>query len=248
MKQSESIPVSWRRKWIQAGLGFFAYLFFALPYARKVRGLHKIKPHRHYLFVCNHVSLLDTFMLGAFFWRSGNYPILVLGAKKAWCDSWVRTLLSKPIGFLLERGKLNPNRIRELENYAREIRRFNLVVFPEGTRGNGVDVAACQPGIFYVAQTARAVMVPVFIENMQLVSTKTGPFHPLSGLRKVKVHFGEPVLPEDYLHLPREEFTELVRRKILEAGRKELVFQPPGAISQLQPSQPATHLNPDPLP
>ena len=248
MKQSDSIRVSRRPKWSQALLGFFAYVFFALPYARRTHGLKKLKPSQRYLFVCNHVSLLDTIMLGAFFWRSGNYPILVLGAKKAWCDSWVRTLLSKPIGFLLERGKLNPNRIRELEVYAREIEHFNLIVFPEGTRGNGVDVDECQPGIFYVAQTARAVIVPIFIENMQLVSTKTGSFHPLGGLRKVEIHFGEPVLPENYLRLSRDEFTEFVRRKIVETGRKEPVFQKPGELSAVPQPQPAARLNPDPLP
>jgi 1-acyl-sn-glycerol-3-phosphate acyltransferase len=248
MENSERIQVSRRLKWIQALLGFLAYVLFALAYARRTHGLKKIRPAQRHLFVCNHVSLLDTIMLGALFWRSGNYPILVLGAKTAWCDSWVRILLSKPIGFLLERGKLNPNRIRELENYAREIKRFNLIVFPEGTRGNGVGVAECQPGIFYVAQTARALLVPIFIENMQLVSTKTGSFHPLGGLRKVEVHFGDPILPDDYMRLSREEFTEFVRRKIGEAGRKESVFQPSGGINQLPPPQPAARLNPDPLP
>jgi 1-acyl-sn-glycerol-3-phosphate acyltransferase len=218
--QSESTQISRRRKAVQATLGFFANLLFALPYARRVSGLEKLKPAQRYLFVCNHVSLLDTILLGALLWRSKNYPILVLGAKTAWCDSWVRTRLSKPIGFLLERGKLNPNRLRELETYAREIKRFNLVVFPEGTRGNGVDVAECQPGIFHVAQTARAPIVPIFIENMQLVSTKTGPFHPFGGLRKVEVHFGEPVFPDEYLHLSRDEFTEFVRRKIVSARTK----------------------------
>ena len=52
---------------------------------------------------------------------------------------------------------------------------------------------------------------------MQLVSTKSGPFHPVGGLRKVEVHFGEPVLPEDYLHLTRDEFTEFIREKIAAA-------------------------------
>jgi 1-acyl-sn-glycerol-3-phosphate acyltransferase len=232
---------------IQWMLGLLAYAFFALPYARRVRGLDKIKPRQHYLFVCNHVSLLDTFMLGAFLWRAGNYPVLVLGAKSAWHDHWLRSLLSKPLGFLLERGKLNPNRIRELETYAREIRRFSLVVFPEGTRGNGVDVAECQPGIFYVAQTAKVAVIPVFIKNMQLISTKNGPFHPLGGLRKVEVHVGEAILPEEYLAMSRDEFTEFVRHKIAEAGKESAAFQPHPAISSL-PSQPTAHLNRDPLP
>jgi 1-acyl-sn-glycerol-3-phosphate acyltransferase len=185
-----------------------------LPYARRTHGLEKLNPQRRYLIVCNHVSLLDTIFLGGLLWRSGNIPILVLGDKNVWSDSWIRRALSAPIGFLLERGKLNPNRIRELQKYARLNPQFNLIVFPEGTRGNGVDVAACQPGIYYVAQASRATIVPVFIENMQFVSTKTGKFHPLAGLQKIETHFGEAIAPEEYLSLPRAEFTEFVREKI----------------------------------
>jgi hypothetical protein len=63
--------------------------------------------------------------------------------------------------------------------------------------------------------------VPVFVENMQLVSTKTGPFHLLGGLRKIEVHFGEPVAPEKYLALPREEFLAAVRQSILTARQRQ---------------------------
>jgi 1-acyl-sn-glycerol-3-phosphate acyltransferase len=201
-------------KFIQALLGIFACFVLVLPYLRRTHGLKKLNPSQHHLFVSNHVSLLDTILLGGLLWRSGNYPILVLGDKNVWRDSWIRTALSKPIGFLLERGRLNPGRIRELQQYANEIKKFRLVVFPEGTRGNGVDVAECQPGIYYVAQESRAPIVPVFIENMQLVSTKQGRFHPIGGLKKIEVHFGEPILPENYLSLSREEFTSFVRERI----------------------------------
>ncbi|HEY4416083.1 MAG TPA: lysophospholipid acyltransferase family protein, partial [Verrucomicrobiae bacterium] len=211
---------------LQLTLGFFAQFLFALPYLRRVHGLEKLNPRQRYLFVSNHVSLLDTILLGSLFWRSGNHPLLVLGAKNAWRDSWFRSLLSRPLGFLLERGKLNPRRIHELEIYGRTIESFNLLVFPEGTRGDGVTVAECQPGIFYVAQAARAPIMPIFIQNMHLVSTKAGPFHPLSGLQKVEVHFGEPIFPEDYLHLSREELTEMIRMKIAAAPGIESVVYP----------------------
>lgn len=197
-------------------MGIFACVFLALPYGRRTTGLEKLDNNRRYLFVSNHVSLLDTILLGALLWRSGNYPILVLGDKNVWSTSWIKSALSRPIGFLLERGKLNPNRIRELQKYAQLGRQFNLVVFPEGTRGNGVDVAECQPGIYYVAQESRATIVPIFIENMQLVSTKLGKFHPIGGLRKIETHFGEPIPAEVYEALSRVEFTEFVRRKIEE--------------------------------
>jgi 1-acyl-sn-glycerol-3-phosphate acyltransferase len=130
-------------------------------------------------------------------------------------------LLSRSTSFLLERGELNPGRIRELQAFGRAGKSFQLIVFPEGTRGDGVNVAECQPGIYFIAHEARLPVVPVFFENMQLVSTKTGRFHPMGGLRKVEVHFGEPVSPEKYLNLPREEFLELVRRSITTARQPQ---------------------------
>jgi 1-acyl-sn-glycerol-3-phosphate acyltransferase len=214
MEKAEHIRVSGKLKHIQTVLGFFAFLGLVLPYRRRTHGLKELDPRQRYVFVSNHVSLLDTILLGGLFWQSGNYPILVLGDKNVWRTSWIRRTLSRPIGFLLERGKLNPGRIRELQQYAQEIKGANLVVFPEGTRGNGVDVAECQPGIYYVAQEARAPIVPVFIENMQCVSTKAGKFHPIGGLRKIEVHFGRPIPPEQYLALSREQLTEFVRESI----------------------------------
>jgi 1-acyl-sn-glycerol-3-phosphate acyltransferase len=240
MEPTEQAGVSRRLKFVQALLGFFACLALALPYLRRTHGLKRLEPRRHHLFVSNHVSLLDTILLGGLLWRSGNYPILVLGDKNVWRDSWIRSALSKPIGFLLERGRLNPGRIRELQQYANEIKKFQLVVFPEGTRGNGVDVAECQPGIFYIAQESRAPIVPVFIENMQLVSTKTGRFHPLGGLRKIEVHFGEPIPPENYLSLPRGEFLELMRQSILAARLPRAAAHPVAPAAELSSSNPPT--------
>jgi 1-acyl-sn-glycerol-3-phosphate acyltransferase len=211
---------------VQALMGFGAHFTLNLLYLRKTHGLKKIDPRQKYIFACNHVSLLDTIMLGGLLWNSGNYPILVLGDKKVWDVSWLHRALSRPIGFLVERGKLNPNRINELERFAGASKNFQLVIFPEGTRGNGVDVAECQPGIFYVAQKARVPIVPIFIENMQFVSTKTGKFHPFGGLKKVEIHFGEAIVPENYLHLTREEFTEFVRGKIAEARNLQPSVRP----------------------
>ena len=104
------------------------------------------------------------------------------------------------------------------------------MVFPEGTRGDGVNVGTCQPGIYYIAQEARLPIVPVFFENMQLVSTKSGGFHPFTGLRKVEVHFGAPLAPAAYLDLPREEFTGFVQQQLL----------------ALKPTRSAAHWNPVP--
>jgi 1-acyl-sn-glycerol-3-phosphate acyltransferase len=230
MKQMMQGKISRKLVFIQGLLGAIVYAALALPYLRRAHGMERLRPRQNYLFVINHVSLLDSILMGALCWRSGHYPILVLADKNVWQSSWIRRLLSRSTSFLLERGKLNPGRIRELQAFGRAGENFQLIVFPEGTRGDGVNVAECQPGIYFIAHEAQLPIVPVFFENMQLVSTKTGRFHPIGGLRKVEVHFGEPILPGKYLHLPREEFLELVRRSIISAR-------------QLQS---AAHLNPVP--
>ncbi len=206
---------------IQFLLGLGVHLFLGLPFLRRTHGLERLRREQKHLFVVNHISLLDTLVLATLCWRSRCYPILVLGDKKVWHASWIRKFLSNHTAFLLDRGKLNPNRIGELEEFGRAGREFQLIVFPEGTRGDGVNVAACQPGIYHIAQAARLPIVPVFIENMQLVSTKTGRFHPIQGWRKVEVHFGEAIAPEKYLDMPREEFLEFVQTKIAAARTKQ---------------------------
>jgi 1-acyl-sn-glycerol-3-phosphate acyltransferase len=228
MKEMIQGRISRNLVFIQALLGVSAYAGFALTYLRRTHGMERLRPQQRYLFVANHVSLLDTILLGGLCWRSGCYPILTLGDKNVWHTSWIKRLLSSRIGFLLERGKLNPRRIRELQEFGRAGGQYHLVVFPEGTRGDGINVAAPQPGIYFIVQEARLPIVPVFIENMQFVSTKKGRFHPLGGLRKIEVHFGEPIAPEQYLALPRGEFLEFVRRSITAARQ----------------SQPAAHSSP----
>ena len=209
---------------VQFLLGLVLHLVLALPFLRRTHGMGRLLPGRKHLFVVNHISLLDTLLLAALCWRFGYYPILVLGDKNIWHASWLRRFLSRRTAFLLERGKLNPNRLHELEEYGRAGKEFQLIVFPEGTRGDGINVAPCQPGIYFIAQAARIPIVPVFIENMQLISTKTGSFHPLRGLRKVEVHFGELIAPETYLPMPREEFLELVRQKISAANLQRTIL------------------------
>src|SRR5262249_49502264 len=144
MNPPNSAPTFRPRVFTQSLLGVGAWLALVLPYLRRTHGLERLQRQQRYLFACNHVSLLDTIFLGGLCWRSGCYPILVLGDKTVWHASRIKRWLSGPIGFLMERGKFNPARIRELQSFGRASSRFHLVVFPEGTRGDGVHVGPCQ--------------------------------------------------------------------------------------------------------
>src|SRR5262245_27863018 len=161
MSELDPRRATWKLVFLQALMGVGVWLLLVLPYVRRVHPLGRLHPGKRYLFVCNHVSLLDTIFLGGLCWRSGCYPILVLGDKTVWHTSWIKRLLSGPIGFLLERGRFSPARIRELQVFGRASAQFHLVVFPEGTRGDGVQVGSCQPGLYYIAQQAQVPIVPV---------------------------------------------------------------------------------------
>ena len=205
---------SWLTLLVQQVLGIGCYLFFVLPYLGGHEGFNDLDGNRRYLFVSNHVSLLDTILLGGLFWSRQRVPLLVLGDAMVWQETWIRRLLSARLGFLIERDKKTKARIGELQSFGRSSKSFNLLVFPEGTRGDGMKVRRCQPGIYFAAEASGLDMVPVFIEGMQEVSSKRHPFRPFSGLKKIRLRFGRPIPPEEYLALDRDAMTEMVREKI----------------------------------
>lgn len=189
-------------------LGAFCYVLFVLPYVRRVVG-RPGKERR--IYVCNHVSLLDALVLGGVFWSRGRLPILVLGDRETWAKSGMRRLMGTTAGHMIDRGRSVRVLINDLKAYASRSVAFNLVVFPEGTRGDGVTVGECQPGIYYVAKAAGIPIVPVRLDGMQNVSSKRGRFKLFRGLRKVTVTFGEEF---EVGGRGREEFLTLVRERI----------------------------------
>ena len=205
---------------IQSVMGFGSMAAIGFPFLRRVHGMENVDISRNHLFVSNHVSLLDTVLLGGLLWSKGCCPILTLGDRAVWQASPIRRLLSRHVGFLMDRSRLNSRRVAELETFAKAGSEFQLLVFPEGTRGNGVNVGPCRPGLHVVAHASRLPIVPIFIENMQKVSTKSGRFHPVSGLRQVEVHFGNPISTGKYLQYEREAFGEFIRNSIASLGSR----------------------------
>src|SRR5882757_984555 len=104
MELLEQKNVSRKLKLVQALMGIAADFSLNLLYLRRTHGMEKLNPRGRYLFASSHVSLLDTILLGGLFWRAGCYPIQVLGDKKIWSVTWLHRALSRPIGFLVERG------------------------------------------------------------------------------------------------------------------------------------------------
>ena len=200
-------------RFAQLFLGVLCRFGVCAAYQRRTVGLRDL-PRRRCLYVSNHVSLLDTLILGGNFFGVGRLPFLVLGDLTVWEKSWLRRLLASRIGFLIDRTRLSKDVVRQLKCFGRAHRDFELLVFPEGTRGDGVTVKTCQPGIASIARAARIPIVPVFIENMQRVTSKTTPFRPVRGLRQIVVHYGAPWSPDEYLELSPDALREGTRERI----------------------------------
>ena len=197
MDQTDQIEVSGSLNFIQAAFGCLSYLVLGLPYLRRVHGLEKLNPQKRYLFVCNHVSLLDTLLLGGLLSRMlGLYPILVLGDKKCvgrsrgsagpWSSA--HRFFARP-----RQAELRAASAVNCKHMAGTSKKLNLLVFPEGTRGNGVDVAECQPGdLLRGAGSARApIVLGVSSRICTWFQRRRENFIRSAGWEKSEAHYGE---------------------------------------------------------
>jgi 1-acyl-sn-glycerol-3-phosphate acyltransferase len=99
----------------------------------------------------------------------------------------------------------------------------SLILFPEGTRGDGLVVAPFKPGLYHLSRLRPHVpLVPVFLENLARILPKGEHLPvPLSG----SVVFGEPMAvgseePRDiFLARARESLLALSQPAATEAGR-----------------------------
>ena len=193
---------------VQFFLAACSVLLVYLPYVRRVHGR---VPRGRRLYVCNHVSLLDTLLLGGYLFSRRHTPILVLGDRATWQRTRFLRFLSRHVGFLIDRGAADRATIGKLQQFGGCIDRFDLIVFPEGTRGDGRTVAPCQPGIYFIARDAKTPIVPVFLEGVERITSKHGPRHLLGGLRQVEIHIGEEFTLGD---MSRVDFCDEVRRRL----------------------------------
>jgi 1-acyl-sn-glycerol-3-phosphate acyltransferase len=87
----------------------------------------------------------------------------------------------------------------------------SLILFPEGTRGSGDDIAPFRTGLFHLSQAAPdAELVPVAIENLNRILPK-GEFLPVPMVSRVA--FGRGFRPED--GESKEEFLNRARAALV---------------------------------
>ena len=169
-----------------------------------------VDPHTPYLFVQNHINLLDHCTM------YNATPHYKQGME---LKSHFRIPFYGP--FMRGRGTLavEPGSPAGLRQLLRDMKRElaegrSLLAFPEGTRTRTGRVAAFQPGIFALARQLKLPVVPVAVVGMhEVIATGEHVFRPF---REVTVHVMEPMPTDEVSKEDLPAFVEAVRGRIAE--------------------------------
>lgn len=151
------------------------------------------------IYYANHSSLLDTVIIWGSVPAEFRHSVRIVGAADYWLASSFRSYIARRIfnAILIDRSYPGDNsQIRNnalcLMNDALK-KAQSLIIFPEGTRGNGEKISCFKSGLWHLARKNPGVeLVPVYLENLNRVLPKgSGLLVPVL----CSVTFGEPIQP-----------------------------------------------------
>ena len=170
---------------------------------------------RQRIYFANHASHLDFVLV----WAALPPKLRALTRPVAARDYWDRPGLRRYLGVkvfnavLVDRQPAQPAPQAAMDVLLEGLgERHSLIIFPEGTRGDGLTIAAFKSGLYRLGKARPDVeLIPAYINNLNRVLPK-GEFVPVPMLASVS--FGEP------MHVGEDEdknvFLERARRAILE--------------------------------
>jgi len=186
-----------------------------------VRWLDCAPEPRQRVYFANHTSHLDFVVLWSALPRALRARTRPVAAKDYW-QSGIRRRLAVNVfhAVLVERGS-SADRDEQLQTARRSLDMLlealahdeSLIIFPEGTRGHGDQIAPFKSGLYHLwAKRPDVQFVPVFLANLNRVLPK-GEVLPVPFISRVA--FGPPLHPaengskESFLHEAREALCAL---------------------------------------
>ncbi len=137
----------------------------------------------------NHVSYFDPAIIGTALWRTVNYA-----AKRELFDRpvfgwWLRSVQSFPIS----RDVMDRRALRMALNFLKDEK--IVLMFPEGTRGDGKQLLEARPGVGMLAYMSKAPVVPVYITGTDQVYPKDAK---MFRFKPITIYYGKPLDLERY--------------------------------------------------
>lgn len=164
------------------------------------------------VFFANHASHLDFLVV----WASLPAPVRRATRPVAAADYWRRGRLRRHLAgrvfraVLVERGTGDGR--AAIERCAGALRDGDsLILFPEGTRGDGTEIAPFKPGLYHLGRAHPGLeLVPVYLENLNRVLPK-GEAVPVPLISRVV--FGAPLRVDEAED--RDAFLERARSALV---------------------------------
>lgn len=185
-----------------------AWLVFGL----KMFNRHYVPTTGPVIVASNHQSYLDPPVVSIsisrevhFFAKEELFHIFGLG--------W---LIDKLNSIPVRRGVYDPKSIKRVLGALE--RGGALILFPEGTRGNGIDFLPPKPGIGLIARHARVAIVPTYVYRSPRSAASLW-------RRRINVRFGPPIPADEVAGFPDDRqgyqaLAELVMAKIADLRRE----------------------------
>lgn len=163
---------------------------------------------------CNHQSNLDPPLVGSglrrschFFAKRELFDVAVLG--------W---LIKRMHAIPVRRGVYDPASLSRVNQVLAE--GGALVMFPEGTRNNGVDFLPPKPGVGMIARQSRAQIVPAYVRDSKNLKRALR-------LRSMRIYYGDPIPLEEIDRFPdtKEGYRSLAEHVMEHIGRLRVVAE-----------------------
>jgi len=163
-------------------------LIFTVRY--DIEGMEKIDPSKNYVFMGNHQSYIDIFLLLAII----NKKMLFM-AKEELFKIPVFGFGIRALGIIpINRGE-SRDALKSLFEAAKKIQEgYSVLLFPEGTRSSDGEMLPFKRGAFVLAVRTGHEIAPFVLEGTERALAK-GSFL-ANPFQKVKVRFLEPVSPD----------------------------------------------------
>ncbi len=167
---------------------------------------------RQRIYFANHCSHLDAVVL----WSCLPPPVRRLTRPVAALDYWggggLRGFLAREVfrSILVDRSGADPRAV--VDHLAESMGQTDsIILFPEGTRGTGEELAPFKSGLYYLSRKRPEVeLVPVFMQNLNRILPK-GEILPVPLFSSVS--FGSPLRAED--SESKAEFLDRAREALL---------------------------------
>lgn len=185
----------------------------------QVRWLHRPAAPEPRVYFANHSSHLDFVVLWAVLPATIRRRTRPVAAQEYWQSTALRWWVARAFRSLLvprtEAGGL-AGRATLAPLLAELDRGGSLILFPEGTRGSGAEIAAFHGGLYQLCrQRPEVEAVPVYLENLNRILPK-GQILPMPG--RSRVTFGAPLRldgtegVQDFLGRARAALLDLSRQ------------------------------------